>query len=144
MQTVFGTDPAAQAWLTQAMTAINELWQVASVVPDPAVTAGYSLPDPVSFAFSVMEALYARGFASAQDIVNLPAADFQQALTGTVAYDFAGSLYTEAQSTRHGIPQRRVRRAAPSSRSTRTARWSTASRRHACRPAGRSPTCRRC
>jgi hypothetical protein len=96
-QTVFGTDPAAQAWLTQAMTAINELWQVASVVPDPAVTSGYSLPDPVSMVFSVMEALYARGFASAQDIVNLPGSDFKQALTGTVAYDFASCLYTEAQ-----------------------------------------------
>jgi Tc toxin complex TcA C-terminal TcB-binding domain len=104
VQTVFGTDLAAQAWLTQAMTAINELWQVARVVPDPAVTAGSSLPAPVSFAFSVMEALYARGFASAQDIVNRPGPDFQQALTGTVAYDFASSLYAQAQTLAPASP----------------------------------------
>jgi hypothetical protein len=97
-ETVFGTDAAAQAWLAQAMTTINELWQIASVVPDPAVTPGYSLPHPVSFAFSVMEALYARGFRGAQDIVNLSVTDFEQALTGTVGYDFASSLYTQAQT----------------------------------------------
>lgn len=103
-QTVFGTDLAARAWLVQAMTAINELWQIVSVVPGPAITPGYSLPEPVSFAFSVMEALYARGFASAQDIVNLSGADFQQALTGTVAYDYASSLYTQAQTLATAAP----------------------------------------
>jgi len=97
VQTVFGDDPAAQAWLAQAMTTINELWQIASVVPDPTVTPGYSLPDPVGLPFSVMEALYARGFQTAQDIANLSGSDFQQALTGTVAYDFASALYAEAQ-----------------------------------------------
>ena len=97
VQTVFGDDPAAQAWLAQAMTTINELWQVARVVPDPTVTPGYSLPDPVSLPFSVMEALYARGFQTARDITNLSGSDFQQALTGTVAYDFASALYAEAQ-----------------------------------------------
>jgi hypothetical protein len=96
-QTVFGDDAAAQAWLAQAMTSINELWQIASVVPDPAITAGFSLPHPVSFRFSVMEALYARGFQAAPDIADLTASDFQQALTGTVAYDFASALYAEAQ-----------------------------------------------
>jgi hypothetical protein len=102
---VFPTDLAAQAWLMEAMTLINELWQVASVVQNPAISGGYTLPNPVSFAFSVAEALYARGFRSASDISNLPAADFQQALTGTVAYDFAisnsggnPSLYKEAQT----------------------------------------------
>lgn len=104
VQTVFGADAAAQAWLAQAMTAINDLWQVASVVPNPAVTAGYSLPDPVSFAFSVMEALYARGFTSAQDIVDHSEADFGQALTGTVAYDYASALYTQAQTLATASP----------------------------------------
>jgi hypothetical protein len=104
VQAVFGTDAAAQAWLARGMTAINELWQIASVVPAPAVTPGYSLPDPVSFAFSVMEALYARGFARAQDIVDLSGADFRQALTGTVAYDFASALSTRAQALATAAP----------------------------------------
>ncbi|MFZ1009277.1 MAG: neuraminidase-like domain-containing protein [Candidatus Sulfotelmatobacter sp.] len=101
---VFPTDLAAQAWLADALTSISELWQVASVVQNPAISGGYTLPNKVSFAFSVAEALYARGFRKASDISNISQADFQQALTGTVAYDFALSnsggllsLYQQAQ-----------------------------------------------
>ena len=86
-QEVVPGDPAAQGWLVQAMTTINELWEIASVVPDPTLPVG-ALPYPVSFSFSVMEALYARGFQGAADIRALSAGDFQQALTGRVAYDF--------------------------------------------------------
>jgi hypothetical protein len=100
---VFPTDLAAQAWLADAITAINEMWWVASVVQNPTIS-GYTLPNPVSLAFSVAEALYARGFRRAIDISNLSGADFQQALIGTVAYDFAlsntggnPSLYQQAQ-----------------------------------------------
>jgi hypothetical protein len=64
VQGVFPNDPAAQAWLTQAMTAINELFEIASVVPPAAGAA--TLPNPVSLPFSIAEALYARGFRSAQ------------------------------------------------------------------------------
>ena len=98
-------NPEAQAWLTEAMNAINDLWQVASVVQNPVISGGYSLPNPVSFAFSVAEALYARGFRRASDISNISGADFQQALIGTVAYDFAltntggaNSPYQQAQT----------------------------------------------
>ena len=59
------------------------------------MTAGYTLPYPVSFSFSVMEALYARGFRGAADITALSEADFQQALTGTVAYDYAMTRCTQ-------------------------------------------------
>jgi hypothetical protein len=90
---VFPNDPAAQAWLTQAMTAINELFEIASV---PAV-AGVTLPNPVSLPFSIAEALYARGFCSASDISRISAPDFQQALTGTIAYDYATSLHAKAR-----------------------------------------------
>ena len=93
--TVFPTDPAARGWLTEVMTAVSELSQVASVVANPTV-----LPNPVSLQFAIVEALYARGFRSAADIARLSAAAFQQALIGTVAYDFANSgtpsLYQEA------------------------------------------------
>jgi hypothetical protein len=92
-----GNDPAAEAWLSQAITTIDELSQIASVVPNPAIT-GFTLPNPVSFGFSLVEALYARGFTNAQDITRLSGNDFQASLAGTVAYDFANSLYTAAET----------------------------------------------
>lgn len=108
---VFPTDPDAQAWLADVLTAISELWQVASVVQNPTISGGFTLPNPVSFAFSVAEALYARGFRKASDISNLVPQDFQQALIGTVAYDFAlsntggnPSLYQQAQTISPATP----------------------------------------
>ena len=95
--------PEAQAWLSQAMTAINELYEIASVVNPPTIPSPYALPN-VSLSFSVAEALYARGFRSASDITKISAADFQQALTGTVAYDFANTLYGAAPSSAPNSP----------------------------------------
>ena len=46
--------------------------------------------------FSVIEALYARGFTSASRITQISGNDFQQALTGTVAYDLASAIYGSA------------------------------------------------
>jgi Tc toxin complex TcA C-terminal TcB-binding domain len=94
VQTVFPNDAAAEEWLTQAMFSINELDEIASVVPSPTTTS--PLPNPQSFRFSVMEALYARGFPRAKDITRLSPTDFQAAMTGTVAYDFASPLYAQA------------------------------------------------
>jgi len=91
---VFPNDAAARAWLTEAIIAINELFEVASVVPAP----GGATANLVSLPFSIAEALYARGFMSAGDISQVSASDFQQALTGTVAYDYAAQLQTKAQS----------------------------------------------
>jgi hypothetical protein len=89
---VFPNDPAAQAWLSEAITAINELFEVASVVdPVPGTPAWVSLP------FSIVEGLYARGFRSAGDISRLSPTNFQQALTGTVAYDQAAKLHAQAK-----------------------------------------------
>ena len=68
------------------MNSINDLCWVASVVLNLALPAGYTLPNPVSLTFSVAEAAStARGFRRASDISNIAQADFQQALTGTVA-----------------------------------------------------------
>jgi len=47
--------------------------------------------------FSVVEGLYARGFTSAASVTELSSSDFQQALTGTVAYQFASAIYAAAQ-----------------------------------------------
>ncbi|MFM0258419.1 Tc toxin subunit A-related protein [Paraburkholderia sediminicola] len=95
---VFTDDPAAQAWLVQAITAINDLFTVASAVPE---VTGVTLPNQVSLRFSVAEALYARGFRSASDISRLSVPDFQQALTGTIAYDYATALHTKAEMLAH-------------------------------------------
>ena len=43
--------------------------------------------------FSVIEALYARGFTSATTITALSGDEFAQAITGTVAFDSPGDLY---------------------------------------------------
>ena len=49
-----------------------------------------------AYEFSVIEALYARGFTSASTITKLSGNDFAQALTGTVAYDLANAIYSSA------------------------------------------------
>ena len=105
VQSVFPGDAEAQAWLAQAVTTINELYQIAppTAVPNPAI-GSYSLPNPASLQASVVEALYARGFRGPSDVTKLNAGDFQQALIGTVAYDFASALYTNAQAIAPSSP----------------------------------------
>ena len=98
----FSPSTAADAWLTQVLTTVSELTQVVRMCQAP---AGYTLPatpsgSVSSLAFSVAEALFARGFRDAADITRLSATDFQQALTGTIAYDYAAGatgLYQTAQ-----------------------------------------------
>lgn len=90
---VFPADPAAQAWAVQAISTLNDLAYCANVSVSPAPAT-----DAASMQFSIMEALYARGFTSAQSIVERPIADFTQALLGTVAYPYVSALYTNAQT----------------------------------------------
>lgn len=99
-QAVLPGDTDSQAWLIQALAAINELCEISKVVPNPPHLPAppVTLPGPVSLAFSVAEALYARGFRGAADITSLTAGDFQLALTGTVAYDSAPALYAKAKT----------------------------------------------
>lgn len=47
--------------------------------------------------FAVMEALWARGLTSSSLIAEFAPADFQEALTGSIAYDFAGLIWNNAQ-----------------------------------------------
>ena len=86
--TVFAGDAEAQQWAVDALVALDALYQVMTSMTPPVSTAAYE--------FSVIEALYARGFTSAAQITDISGADFQQALTGTVAYDLAGAIYTSA------------------------------------------------
>jgi hypothetical protein len=82
------------------------------VTVEPALPATLPANQPVTFApsglaFSVAEALFARGFRTAADITKLSPADFQQALTGTIAYDYATGatgLYEAAQAIAAGTP----------------------------------------
>ena len=78
-------DPTAQAWAVQAVETLNELY-ILSQIPG----------ETEAFDFSVMEALFARGFTSREEVLDLPFADFQQALTGTIAYDHAAAIYANA------------------------------------------------
>ncbi len=104
VQTVFGTDVPAQEWLTDAMTTINQLWAVANIAAIPESAGAKVLPAPASLAFSVVEALYARGFRSAAQIATLTVPDFQKALTGTVAYDYASVLNAQAVTVAQTSP----------------------------------------
>ena len=94
---VFANDPAAQDWLVDALVTIDALYQVMNPV-QPKLPP---LPNTPAYVFSIVEALYARGFKSAADITRLSGPDFQKAVVGTVAYgtstvDLAGLIYASA------------------------------------------------
>ncbi|WP_431970063.1 neuraminidase-like domain-containing protein [Nocardia sp. bgisy134] len=80
---VLPDDPAAQQWLLFALNAIRELWVVTDI-------------DAGELRFSLIEALYARGFTAAAQIAALSRADFRYALSGTVAYGYALDIYEKA------------------------------------------------
>ncbi len=84
LQTVFPGDPAAQVWLLNALQTIDELLRTTNGV------------GPAALQFSLLEALYARGFTSRAQIRGLSAAEFEHALTGTVAYPFAAVIQAAA------------------------------------------------
>ena len=90
---VFGGDPSAQAWLSDALVTLDALYKIMQSVTPPAWVPA---ADATAYTFSVVEALYARGFTSAAGITELSAADFQKGLAGTVAYDLAGAIYASA------------------------------------------------
>ncbi len=80
---VFPDAPAERGWLEQAVRTIDELALLA---------AG----SPAELRFSVMEALYARGFTSREQVRAFPATEFRTALIGTVAYEHADAVYAQA------------------------------------------------
>ncbi len=78
-------DEKTQKWSVQAVETLNELFILAK-----------GIGTTMAFDFSIMEALYARGFTSRQQVLDHPVDNFQQALTSTVAYDHAKEIYTKA------------------------------------------------
>jgi hypothetical protein len=79
--TVFPGDPRGRQWLTNAVIALSDLF---------AVTAIAGATDALRF--SLMEALYARGFTSKGAITSLTLTDFTDALAGTVAHEHAAAI----------------------------------------------------
>ncbi|WP_433722345.1 neuraminidase-like domain-containing protein [Nocardia sp. CA-129566] len=80
---VLPEDPAAQRWLTFALNAIRQLWVLTDIGAQ-------------DLRFSLMEALYARGFTDAVHVARLSLADFGFALSGSVAYNYAAAIYHQA------------------------------------------------
>ncbi|MFC5751424.1 neuraminidase-like domain-containing protein [Actinomadura rugatobispora] len=86
-------DEAAGERLWQALTTLNEL----SLLTGAAGAAGTPPPPwTTERAFSIMEALYARGFTGRARIAESAREDFRAALTGTVAWEHADTLYERA------------------------------------------------
>ena len=94
---VFPGDDAAQDWVVDALVALDALYDVLQPVPLPP-------PGTDALRFSVVEALYARGFTSATTITALSSAEFAQAVTGTVAFDLAVPIYTSATAIAPPVP----------------------------------------
>lgn len=92
LQAVFPSDAAAQAWLLDALKTIDELLRATTGV------------GPAALQFSLLEALYARGFTSRAQIQALSAAEFEYALTGTVAYPFAAAIQAAAGGATGAAP----------------------------------------
>ncbi len=78
------TDPRTQRWLFESARALNHL---------SVVTQGLGSNE---VRFSLWEALYARGFTSKESIATTALSDFQDALTGTVAYPDAEEIHEAA------------------------------------------------
>ncbi|NHZ81412.1 insecticidal toxin complex protein [Massilia sp. CCM 8695] len=92
LATVFPGDADAQAWLLEALRTLDELSAATTV---PAGTTALPLA-PASLRFSLMEALYARGFRSRAQIRALAAPEFAHALTGTIAYGWVEKIQKAA------------------------------------------------
>jgi hypothetical protein len=92
LQTVFPGDTNAQAWLLNALQTLDELLRATTGV------------GPASLQFSLLEALYARGFTSRAQIQALSPTEFEYALTGTVAYPFAAGIQAAAGGSVAGVP----------------------------------------
>lgn len=99
-KSVFGSDLAAQAWAVEALQAIDQLTLMVNGVTSAATPSPPAVPINGNTQFSMMEALYARGFTSVQQVQDLTASQFAQALAGTIAYDYAAQLYAAAKGSR--------------------------------------------
>ncbi|RFS81970.1 insecticidal toxin complex protein [Actinomadura spongiicola] len=93
---VFPGDPRARAWLLAALDAIDALH----------ILTAFAAPgEPLAeLRFSLMEALYARGFTTVDAVAALSPDDFEDALAGTVAHPFAFEIQEAAGGSRAEPP----------------------------------------
>ena len=80
---VFPNDEAARSWLGQLLSTVDTLFQVTDI--------GQPALQP-----TLMESLFARGFTERAKIQALSGVDFRDALTGTVAWEYANDIYVKA------------------------------------------------
>ncbi|PMD58002.1 uncharacterized protein K444DRAFT_664882 [Hyaloscypha bicolor E] len=80
----------AQSWLLNALETVVLLVQVTSSCPS-------------NLQFSVIEALYARGFTSASAVHPLSETEFESALVGSVAYPYAKDIFTAFTSQQQHV-----------------------------------------
>ena len=93
---VSGTSiPAGAAVASTTATTVTLSNMVSGDVP-AGTTIEFTFATP-NLLFSIAEGLYARGFTSAASVTELTSTDFQTALTGTVAYQYASKIYAAAQ-----------------------------------------------
>lgn len=79
---VFPDDADAREWLEQLIRVVDTL-------------AVLSQGTPSELRFSIMESLYVRGFTRVTQVSALTRDTFREALTGTVAYEHADTIYDE-------------------------------------------------
>src|SRR6185436_92399 len=84
---IFHNDAAKQKQFTEWLKCIQRVIKLATNI------------GPAAIQFSVIEALWARGFTSAQSIQGLSLEDFKEALAGSVAYDYAGAIWENSGAT---------------------------------------------
>jgi len=88
LSSVFPTDSRLQSWTNEAIHTIHLLYQITKL-PSPNTPSA-------DLQFSYMEALYARGFITADRIAFLSDQQFQSAVAGTVAYSVSSAIYNLA------------------------------------------------
>lgn len=81
---IFPGDPKAQEQFTAWLVCVQNVFNLTNGIT------------PAEMQFSVMEALWARGFITAEAIKGFSLADFKEALTGSVAYDYAETIWNNA------------------------------------------------
>ncbi|KAH7418801.1 hypothetical protein BKA64DRAFT_564424 [Cadophora sp. MPI-SDFR-AT-0126] len=78
--TAFPDDLSSRSWLKNALESVHTLVEVTSACP-------------ANLQFSVIEALYSRGFTLPNTVNTLSQARFQSALAGTIAYPYAKDIF---------------------------------------------------
>jgi hypothetical protein len=81
---IFPRDEAKQKQFTEWLKCIQGVTKLAEKI------------EPHAIRFSVIEALWARGFTNAASIKDLSLDDFKEALAGSIAYDYADAIKTNA------------------------------------------------